>query len=142
MGYSSGDLRVSRFGSQKRIIRCIFNLHPSTSCKSYFKRLDVLTAPSLYFLALVTFVKKNPDLFSTNFEQYGPEMDIVTRNRGGLRVPPHSSTFYEKGPHYQAIKAYEMLPDNIAETESFTNFRSKTLNFLKEKRYYSFKFNS
>jgi len=67
-GASSSSASV--FVAQKRIIRVIFNLKHRTSCRPYFDRLDVLTAPSLYFFSLVMFMRKNPYLFPKNRDHY------------------------------------------------------------------------
>lgn len=64
----------------------------------------VLTAPSLYFITLVLFVKKKPDLFQRNEQHYAGQMSMITRGRGDLRIPLHNSTFFERGPQFKAIK--------------------------------------
>lgn len=127
---------------QKRIIRSMCHLHPRTSCRPYFSNLNILTAPSLYFLALVVFVRKNPTLFDTNFENYSTEMSLVTRNRANLCIPTHNSTYYKRGPHYRAIKAYESLPRNLQQIDSFKKFKSEVTAYLHSKCFYSFDFGS
>lgn len=137
---SSAGGSSSVFIAQKRIIRTIYNLKPTTSCKSYFSGFNVFTAPALYFLALVVFVKKNPELFNRNCDIYTPEMSMGTRCATDLRVPRHQSSFFEKGPFYRAIKAYNMLPRDIRRVRVAASFRERVITFLKEKQYYCFNF--
>ena len=99
-----------------------------------------MTVPSLYFLSLTMLVKKNPERFRLNHEQYAPDLDIITRGRNDLRVPIHASSFYENGPYYMAIRAYRLLPDTVRDIESVKRFRKPVINFLKDKCYYSFNF--
>ena len=138
--WGSSKHSIKIFKCQKRIIRCMFHLHPRTSCKPFFARLAVLTVPSLYFLSLVNFVKKYPHLFSTNAECYSGCMSVVTRNRDSLCIPMHNTSYFQRGPLYRAIKAYKMLPISIREITNFTKFRNLVINYLLEKCFYSFNF--
>ena len=128
------------FKAQKRLIRSIFGLHPRTSCRAYLTSFNVLTAPSLYFLSLVMFIKKNPHLFVRNCDNYSAQMSVVTRGRFDLSIPSHNSTFFEKGPLYRAVKAFYLLPNHIRNIESVLLFRRETIDYLKSKCYYSFDF--
>jgi len=47
----------------KRILRVMLGLVPRRSCRSGFKKLDILTIPSLYIFSLIMFVVINPDNF-------------------------------------------------------------------------------
>lgn len=67
------------FITQKRILRCIMKVCARTSCRPFFTEFGVLTVPSLYFLSLVMFVKKNLLLFPTNSEFYTNDMSLTTR---------------------------------------------------------------
>lgn len=138
--WGSAKGAVSIFRAQKRIVRSIFGLHPRTSCKPFFAQLGILTVPSLYFFSLVVFVKKNPELFRTNRDGYSSGMTMLTRNRDALGIPFHNSTFFEYGPAYQAIKAYNMLPHGLRQIQSLKVFKTKIKTFLLEKRFYSFNF--
>jgi hypothetical protein len=43
----------------------IKGLGPRSSCRGGFKKLDILTVPSLYIFALMMFVVNNPDSFQS-----------------------------------------------------------------------------
>lgn len=126
------------FITQKRIIRCMLKVCPRTSCKPFFAELGCLTVPSLYFLSLVKFVKKNLHLFPTNREFYSYDMSVSTRQGNEIRIPNHTSTFFEKGPYYSAIKAYKSLPSDIKEISDSNRFANSVIEYLKIKCYYTF----
>ena len=137
-GTSKDALKV--FKTQKRIIRCILSLPPRASCKERFTELDIMTVPSLYFLSLVLLVKKNPNLFMTNQQSYAHDMEITTRGRSELRLPAHSSSFYENGCYYRAIRAYRSLPVNIKNVNNFGVFRKSVIWYVKSGCFYDFNF--
>ena len=51
---------------QKRIIRGMLGLRQRTSSGGKFKKLQILTVPSLYILEMMMFVIKSPDKCQTN----------------------------------------------------------------------------
>lgn len=130
------------FIAQKRIIRCMLGLHPRRSCKPYFLNLGILTVPSIYYLQLVLFVKRHRSLFTSNKDHYCDTMRIATRTRDELCIPTHRSSFFEKGPHYKAIKAYNSLPHDIKQLEDVNVFKKAVVIYLKEKCLYNFEFGS
>ena len=40
---------------QKKIIRIMMGAHPRTSCRKLFKKLEILTVPSIYIYSLMSF---------------------------------------------------------------------------------------
>ena len=139
MFWGSSRGAISVFRTQKRILRCMLGLHPRTSCREYFLRLGFLTAPSLYFLSLVVFVKKHRNLFNCNFHHYAEHMTVQTRGRGDLSVPPHSSTYFERAPTYMAVKAYNALPVHIREERNLNTFKRATSRHLLDSCLYNFR---
>lgn len=136
--WGSSASAVDVFKSQKRVVRCMLGLHPRTSCKPYFSQLNILTLPSLYFLGLIMFVRKHGSLFATNSDFYAETMNITTRNRSGLRIPVHSSAFFQKGPYYKAVKAFSNLPHEIRSIGDDGRFKRAVHKYLSEKCLYSF----
>ncbi|CAH1977118.1 unnamed protein product, partial [Acanthoscelides obtectus] len=138
-GSSRGAMSV--FIAQKRILRCILRLHPRTSCREHFSRLGFLTVPSLYFLALVLFVKKHMYLFNSNAHYYAKSMTVVTRGRENLSVPAHSSAFFKRAPLYMAVKTFNMLPIDIKSESKPIRFKRAVEKFLLDRCLYTFDFN-
>jgi len=58
----------------KRVIGVMLGLRPRTSCREKFKKLQILTVPSLYTLEIMTFVIKNPDKYQTNVSIHSRDM--------------------------------------------------------------------
>ena len=58
---------------QKRIIRVMVGLRQRMSCREKFKKLQILTVPSLYIHEMM-FVIKNPDKYQTNVSIHGRDI--------------------------------------------------------------------
>lgn len=138
--WGSSAYTMDVFRAQKRIIRCMLKLSPRTSCRAHFPAIGILTVPSLYFLHLVMFVRRHGCLFSSNRDYYADDMDIITRSRNELRIPAHSSSFYEKGPYYKAVKAYRNLPCHLKQVADNKSFKKAVTTYLIEKCYYDLDF--
>jgi hypothetical protein len=67
---------------QKRTLRIMLGLSYRSSCKSWFKKLEILTVPCLYIFSLAMFVINNP-YFLTNASLHG----IDTRQKKKLHKP-------------------------------------------------------
>lgn len=124
---------------QKRIVRCMLSLPYRASCEPYFREYKIMTVPSLYVLSLVMFVRKNPDLFLTNADSYATGVNVTTRTRSALRVPEHSTTFFQRGTQYRAVKAFQALPDELRNTKnSLKAFRKSVIGYLQNRVLYTF----
>lgn len=122
------------FITQKRIIRCMLHIHSRETCRPHFKYLNILTVPSLYIYRLLLFVKKNPNIFARNNQIYNI---MTTRNGLNLSIPTHNHSFYENGPYYNSIRAYNALPNNIKSVEPIHLFKIKLKTFLIDNAFYS-----
>jgi hypothetical protein len=54
------------FVAQKRVIRLMLRLGSGDSCREGFKRMGILTVPSLYIYSVLLFVVRNPNFYQTN----------------------------------------------------------------------------
>ena len=70
------------------------------SCRSLFKRLEILPLASQYILSLMLFVVKNKDFFISNSEN----RTKATRQLNNLYHPIANLTAYQKAVHYMGIK--------------------------------------
>jgi hypothetical protein len=84
------------------------------SCRSLFKKLNVLTLPSLWLFSLVMFVYNNPDNFNTNLLIH----KFDTRNKTQLRHPLMTLTSNQQGVTYFAINIFNALPSNTLQLQS------------------------
>ena len=119
---------------QKKALRIMARLGHNESCKSYFKKLNLMTVVSLYVYELLTFVKRNINLIKQDPIIHSYE----TRNRGNfIRPIKHSTSTYEKSVSYSGIQLYNSLPydmHNISENM----FKKRLKMFLLENPFYEF----
>jgi hypothetical protein len=65
---------------QKKIVRIIVDAKPADSCRSLFKRLEILLLPCECIFSLMDFVVNNQAHFQTNSEIH----NVNTRNKDYL----------------------------------------------------------
>jgi hypothetical protein len=100
---------IQIFKMQKRIIRIMMGYRNRVSCRSLFKRLEILPFTSQYILSLMLFVINNKHLFILNSENHTKS----TRQLNTLYHPVTNLTVYQRGVHYMCIKIFNNLPPYI-----------------------------
>lgn len=123
------------FLCQKRIIRLIFKLSYRESCKNTFRHKKVLTAPCIYILKCLMYVKKNMNLF----EKLNNNHDYQTRHGDCLSIPRHSTASFKRSPKYNCISFYNNLPVEIKNIENYDKYKKAIKQMLLEGEYYSAK---
>jgi hypothetical protein len=81
----------------------------TVSCRSLFKKFQILLLKSQYMFSLLMFVVQNKTLFLTNNENY----NLDTKQRNSLYLPQANLTTYQKGSYYLGIKFFNNLPIEI-----------------------------
>jgi hypothetical protein len=76
------------------------------SCRSVFKRLEILPLTSQYILSLMLFAVNNKHLFIMNSENH----TVSTRQLNKLHHPISNLTVYKREVHYIGIKIFNNLP--------------------------------
>ena len=71
------------FRLQKKVIRIMEGCGNRASCRSSFKKFQILPLKFQYMLSLLMFVVQNKTLFLTNTENY----NLDTRQRNNLYLP-------------------------------------------------------
>ena len=79
------------------------------SCRSLFKKFQILPLKSHYMLSLLKFVVQNKTLFLTKTENY----NLDTRQRHNLYLPEANLNIYRKEAYYLGIKIFNNLPSEI-----------------------------
>jgi hypothetical protein len=130
-GFSGTHNLNTIFKIQKQAIRAISKIPFRSSCEPHFKRLGILTVPSLYVLETVLYVKKH-NLIHSHSHNYN------TRNRNNNSSTQHRLKLFEQKPDYWGQKFYHGLPEEIksARIES-PEFKSKLKKYLVDRCYYS-----
>jgi hypothetical protein len=123
------------FISQKQCVRAICNVAPMTSCKPLFKKLKLLSLPSLYIFECCVFVKTHPDLF---VRKVTDEKSKSSRYPERLLLPKMRTHYYDRNSYSNCIKIYNKLPDSL-KVLNVKFFRVKLLKWLYYKCFYSVK---
>ena len=97
------------FKIQKRIVRIMMGYRNRVSCRSLFKRLEILPFTSQYILSLMLFVVKNKHFFILNSENHNK----TTRQLNKLYHPITNLTVYQRGLHYMGIRIFNNLSSYI-----------------------------
>jgi hypothetical protein len=104
------SLQSSRiFILQKRMIRILTNCNNRVSCRSLFRRLEILPLASQYILSLLRFVINNKNLFTLNSDKY----NLNLRHINNFYQPLLYLTTYQNGVYCMGIKVYNSLPPYI-----------------------------
>jgi hypothetical protein len=119
------------FKLQKKALRVMFRLWPSTSCRGVFRSNRILTFPCMYILESTCLILKNSHMFKK------PPSIYSLRPSNCLAIPPHSTTFYKKQVVYSSITLFNRLPTNLRIILDPKIFRSRVREFLIDKEYYS-----
>lgn len=121
------------FVLQKRVVRLIFDLKTTDSCRPYFEKYRILTLPSLYIYSCIVYVKKSLSIHGTVSQGH----HYPTRNGGILKIEKHNTALFEKSPTYIGKKLYNHLPSNIKNVNGLNNFKLKLKSYLALKCCYS-----
>jgi hypothetical protein len=118
---------------QKRIM-IMLGLWPRCSCRSWFKKLDILLVTCLYIYSLMSFVADNQDLFQAN----SSVTCIKTRQREQLHKPFVALSCIQKGVTFSSIKIFNALPRSLVKlkNEKF-RFKHALRRYLKYHSFYT-----
>jgi hypothetical protein len=81
---------------------------PRNSCRSLFKRLEILTLPCEYIFSLLLFIvkkKKQQEHFQANFAAHS----FNTRNKNQLHRRIANLSGFQKSAYYAGIKVFNSL---------------------------------
>jgi hypothetical protein len=114
--------------------RILLGLGHRSSCREAFKKLDILTIPSMYIYAMVMFVVGNPDIYQTNYVLHGINM----RQKNKLHILSVKLSAIQKGVLYSSIKVFNALPSNIVDLQNNTSrFQNDLRRYLAMNVFYS-----
>jgi hypothetical protein len=129
----SSPVMKSLFVAQKGVIRVMLRLNPRDSCREGFKRLGILTVPSLYIYSILKFVVSNRNFYQTNNTIH----HINTRRYGELHVPSVRLSAIQRRVIF-TISVYNNLPQNIQKmSDNASIFKCPLRNFLMRNAFYS-----
>nr|CAI5818693.1 unnamed protein product [Callosobruchus analis] len=117
---------------QKRIIRLIYDLKPTESCRDTFMKHSLLTVVGIYLFKVLLYMKQN----LTSFRSHCDNHDYHTRNMRNLYDDNHAYMFYKKSPKYAGIHYFNMLPDSLKNADATPIFKKKLKSILTQKCFY------
>lgn len=120
------------FIMQKKIVRCMVNAHPHSSCKPNFKNLEILTLPCLYISQLIMYIRSNEHQFLRNNDIH----PHGTRNNHLIYHPFSRLNIGKNFPTYIGIKCYNKI-DFFETNDSINACKYKLNRFLIENAFYS-----
>lgn len=130
-GGSTDSNRV--FIAQKRIIRLIFGMKQTETCKVIFKNNKILTLSSLYIYRCVVHIKKNEAKYETVSENHRYQ----TRHGSLLKLDKYTKAMFQKSPTYASKKLFNHLPQDLKSLPKIEAFKKQVKNFLIDKCFYS-----
>ena len=120
------------FKLQRRCIRVIGGLGYRDCCRELFGEYRIMTLPSLYIFACLSYLKKNLNLYRYHYEVH----DHLTRNNSDL-LPGYSRLARTRtGPGYYCVKFFNVLPRSIRDLDCDL-FLRKIKDYLLKKSFYS-----
>jgi len=119
---------------QKRVLRIIVGAKSRESCRTIFKKLQIMPMACQYIFSLIIFLVHNRENFVTNSTIHS----INTRQKNDFHTPSASLSCYQKGVRYMAVKIFNSLPIDIKnETQNIKLFRTKLKKYLISHAFYS-----
>ena len=107
--WGSSALANRVFLMQKRAVRAITGASPQTSCRPLFRRLGILTAPSVFILECLKNVLTRRDGLPTNADMHPHN----TRTKYQLHTPRVQLSMAQSGSRYWGFRIYNRLPRHI-----------------------------
>jgi hypothetical protein len=98
------------FQKQKRIVRIMTGSTSRISCRTLFKKLQILTLISQYILSLIWFLSSNLEIYKFDTSVH----NINSRHKLKLHKPAARLAMYQRSVYCNSINVYNKLPDDIA----------------------------
>jgi hypothetical protein len=101
------------FQQQKRIIRIMTGSTSRISCRTWFRKLEILTLTSQYILSSMRFLSSNLENYTFNTSVH----NINTRLKLKLHKPAARLSMCQRSAYYNSVNIYNKLPDDLAELD-------------------------
>ncbi|XP_044744624.1 uncharacterized protein LOC123306611 isoform X2 [Coccinella septempunctata] len=114
----------SIFKIQKLAIRIMYKMKFRESCRTVFKKNNLLTITGLYVYKCILFIKTHPEFFIEHLNMNN------TRRRDPYLYPRVSLSLAQNNAKYMCLKLFNHLPENIRNIERQSDFRKKLYSFI------------
>lgn len=116
---------------QKRVIRSMLGLHPTDSCRPWFKSLKILTLPSLFIFVVCVYIFKYKHVFQLNSDVH----NVNTRNRSHFNVGFARLSITRNLPRYIGLIVFNCLPETIKNHSTLNSFKTNLKSILMDTLY-------
>lgn len=120
------------FLKQKRAIRTIVKISHTESCREHFKKLRILTIPSVFILTCLMYTHGNRG----NLKSHEENHSYLTRNRELFIHPRHRLCKTQNFVTYLGIKMYNRLPTTMKNLDE-KHFKKAIKDILLQLTFYS-----
>ena len=131
--WGASSAAQSVFVTQKRILRCMLGISQTTSCRSRFKTMGILTVTGILIYELAKFIYLNLSTYTKNSDIH----HHLTRGRDSLRQPSARLNLAKYTSESLGIRVYNSLPAFLRECGSINNFKKQLKVFLVDHEFYS-----
>ena len=97
------------FKLQKKAIRILAGIGYTDSCRSFFRKLNILTMPSCLILACLEYAHTQKKTITKNVDVH----NYNTRHANDMVIPYHRINKSQTNIHYTSIKLYNALPEDV-----------------------------
>ncbi|KAJ8975224.1 hypothetical protein NQ317_002632 [Molorchus minor] len=94
---------------QKRIIRLLFSLTYTESCRPTFKSKNLLTVTGIYIMKLMIFIHNKKG----NLKKFSDIHSYSTRNNNNIYMEKFSHVYHKRSPYHAGIFYYNMFPTEL-----------------------------
>jgi hypothetical protein len=118
------------------VIRITSGVGPRDSCRSLFRKLDILPLPCEYtsILSLMLFVIDNQSNFRLGLEVHG----LNTRSNNQLYLPTSNLSVFQKGAKLTGIRLFNSLPRTIQSLKNDRiSFKNNLSSYLMKNSFYT-----
>lgn len=122
------------FVCQKKCVRILANIKSTDSCRPHFKKLNILTLPSIYILEMSKFIRKHNHLFPN---EQPPTDTRPLRPRHKIPVPLSKLQMHSSGPFIMCLKIYNKVPLIIRNEINIDKFMKSLRKYLIQKSFYT-----
>lgn len=121
---------------QKKVIRLILKIPAAESCRSGFKKLGLLTSPSLYVLKILLYAKTLYDGGKLKSQSEYCNFRYTTRGGAQIVTPYRRTKAYEHAPCLAAIEYFNITKNEIRELPKM-RYKKVLTSFFKNNVYYT-----
>lgn len=126
--------RLRVFRMQKRAVRAIVGIKDDESTRGHFKKLNLLTLPSIYIYQVAVYVIQNKE----RFELLGDSHNYDTRHKGRLRSVAHKLARSNKSARVIGPAVFNRLPKSVRDAASTAIFKHRLKLWLIDNEFYDF----